>query len=120
MADRPQGTEPKSSACSDRDCGVRPAGAQVFQTLVHFRGADGARPLGPLIQGIDGNLYGTTGGVGRHPNLKSEIFRLTPDGTITGLHKLPLYSFGLIQTAAGSLYGVTASGGKYGAGPSLS
>src|SRR5260370_42535857 len=33
---------------------------QTFTTLHSFDGADGTVPQGTLIQGLDGNLYGTT------------------------------------------------------------
>jgi hypothetical protein len=34
--------------------------AQAFKTLVNFDGADGAQPSAALVQGTDGNFYGTT------------------------------------------------------------
>jgi hypothetical protein len=36
------------------------AHAQTFTTLASFTATTGATPLSPLVQGFDGNLYGTT------------------------------------------------------------
>src|SRR5437764_180279 len=49
--------------------------------------ADGVGPNG-LIQGRDGNFYGTTGGFGELNN-HGTVFRITPQGNLT-----TLYSFG--------------------------
>jgi hypothetical protein len=34
--------------------------AQTFTTLASFNGIDGKYPEGPLVQGLNGNFYGTT------------------------------------------------------------
>ena len=46
--------------------------------------ADGADPYAGLVQGTDGNFYGTTysGGSLRH----GTVFKITPSGTLTTLH----------------------------------
>jgi uncharacterized repeat protein (TIGR03803 family) len=97
--------------------------AQTFQTLVSFDLTDGAYSYGALIQGADGNFYGTTytGGA----NGEGAVFEVTPGGTLN-----PLYSFcslsscadgigpyaGLVQGTDGNFYGTTPSGGANGAG----
>ena len=34
--------------------------AQVFTTLANFGGSNGSNPFAGLVQGFDGNFYGTT------------------------------------------------------------
>lgn len=88
--------------------------------------ADGELPTAGLIQDAAGNLYGTTsaGGANSNPSCGSNgcgtVFKLDSTG-----HETVLYSFcsapnctdgavpqaGLIQDAAGNLYGTTSAGG---------
>jgi uncharacterized repeat protein (TIGR03803 family) len=81
---------------------------------------DGAYPGGPLVQGSDGNLYGTTT-MGYGPN-EGTIFRITLGGTLTTLHSFEGTDGndpegGLVQQATdGNFYGTTAGGGAYGQG----
>ena len=58
--------------------------AQAFKTLANFDQANGYAPDGSLVQGIDGNFYGTTfrGGAS---NLGT-VFTVTPAGTLTTLY----------------------------------
>jgi uncharacterized repeat protein (TIGR03803 family) len=86
---------------------------------------DGDSPYAGLVQGADGNLYGTTnqGGADCIDNGGcGTFFEITPAGTLT-----TLYSFtggangsapfgGLVQAANGSFYGTTALGGAHNAG----
>ena len=60
---------------------MTPAG--VLTTLVSFNGANGNSPQAPLVQGSDGNFYGTTtyGGAGG----LGTVFRVTPAGLLTTL-----------------------------------
>ena len=90
----------------------------TLTTLYNFQEATGVGPLG-LVQGTDGNFYGTTeeGGGGANGGT---IFRVTPEGTET-----VLYSFcsqpdcadgayplaGLIQATDGNFYGTTSGFG---------
>jgi uncharacterized repeat protein (TIGR03803 family) len=106
------------------------APAQTFTSLAAFGGSDGVGPLYvSLIQGTDGNFYGTTlyGGSSiftNNCNLYYQgcgaVFKLTPAGTLTAI-----YSFcsedcrdgafpqaGLVLAANGYLYGTTAGGGS--------
>lgn len=85
--------------------------------------ADGQNPFAGLIQGKDGNLYGTTLSGGSHGH--GAVFKITTGGTFT-----TIYSFcsqggcvdgefpqtGLIQASNGKLYGTTILGGAYGSG----
>ena len=91
---------------------------QALTPIVTFGGADGSEPRAGLIQGGDGNFYGTTTQGGA--NNAGTVFRMTPAGTLT-----TLYSFcsqmnctdgssprKIIQANDGNFYGVTASGGN--------
>jgi len=58
--------------------------AQNFRTLVSFNGTDGASPYyGSLVQGFDGNLYGTTYSGGGHGC--GTVFKITAGGKLTTL-----------------------------------
>jgi uncharacterized repeat protein (TIGR03803 family) len=83
-------------------------------------GIDGATPFGGLIQGSDGNLYGTT--ISGGTNSDGTVFQISTNGALTSL-----YSFtgsndgrnphaGLMQGGDGNFYGTTYSGGTYGFG----
>ena len=99
---------------------------QAFTTLVSFNGTDGALPFGSLVQGTDGNFYGTTsqGGLGScstPPVGCGTVSKITPGGTLTTLHSFnnsdganPLS--GLIQAIDGNFYGTTSAGGTAGSG----
>jgi uncharacterized repeat protein (TIGR03803 family) len=88
-----------------------------FTTLYSFtNGNDGAAPNGPLIQGTDGRLYGTSlnGADGG-----GTVFAINPDGTgFATIHSFSLVGndgqapqVGLIQGTDGRLYGTTTNGG---------
>src|ERR1700688_4990309 len=59
--------------------------AQTFTTIVNFDGTNGSSPLyGSLVQGFDGDPYGTTSGGG--VNNVGTVFKVTSAGTLTTLH----------------------------------
>ena len=89
-----------------------------FTTTYRFNGTnDGRNPWAGLIQGRDGNLYGTTfsGGVGTADN--GTVFRITLDGVFKRLHAFAggnngRYPYaGLVQADNGVLYGTSLGGG---------
>jgi uncharacterized repeat protein (TIGR03803 family) len=84
-------------------------------------GADGNDPVSNLVIDAEGNLYGTTSGVGGAGF--GTVFELTPNGsggyTETVLHSFTSYPndggypvAGLVSDASGNLYGTTSSGGS--------
>jgi uncharacterized repeat protein (TIGR03803 family) len=95
--------------------------AQTFTVLYSFSGPDGSEPSAPLIQGIDGNFYGSTalGGPGLCRSGCGTIFKITPTGTLTTLHKFNVSdgdgpTGALAQTSSGVFYGTTGIGGSNG------
>ena len=103
---------------------ITPSGA--LTTLYSFCSqsgcADGGYPLAGLVQGSDGNLYGTTNSGGLYPYSGGTVFQITPSGTLTTLYSFCSQSgcadggypvAGLTQGSDGNLYGTTYSGGLY-------
>jgi len=84
-------------------------------------GSGGASPFGPLVQGADGNYYGTTESGGAYDNYGT-VFKLdSTSGNVSILHRFDYFDgnnifSGLTQGTDGNLYGVAASGGKAGFG----
>jgi uncharacterized repeat protein (TIGR03803 family) len=118
-------------------CGViyRMAPNGAFDVLHDFEGADGAGPVGALIQGTDGNFYGTAqydgSGVGPCSAGCGTLFSMTPSGTFTTLYDFCSVSgcvdgatpiSGPSQDTNGTFYGTTYEGGanNYGTIYSLS
>jgi uncharacterized repeat protein (TIGR03803 family) len=100
---------------------ISPSG--TFTNLYSFAGypVDGLYPINGLVQGSDGNFYGTTGygGTLNIPDIgDGSVFRISPNGSLT-----TLYSFGglpqdgvvpiagLVQGSDGNFYGTTVTGG---------
>lgn len=96
------------------------AQAQTFSTLASFDEANGSYPqYGPLVQGTDGNYYGTTP-VGGHYG-GGVFFRVTPSGELTNLYNFCSLSKCADGTspwstpvlgADGNFYGTTNLGGN--------
>jgi uncharacterized repeat protein (TIGR03803 family) len=102
----------------------------TLNTLVSFYGANGRGPVSGVVQGKDGNLYGTTQLGGQYGN--GTVFQLQLNGSVANLNTL--HSFAaytalteinidgaipngrLLVGADGNLYGTTTSGGAYGNG----
>jgi uncharacterized repeat protein (TIGR03803 family) len=93
--------------------------AGVLTTLYNFCSetncTDGSEPYASLVQGTDGNLYGTTyaGGTSNY----GTIFKITTAGSLTTLHSFddtdganPYDA--LIQATNGDFYGTTYQGGS--------
>jgi uncharacterized repeat protein (TIGR03803 family) len=88
----------------------------TFSTIYNFDTLHGAYVVGPLVQGSDGNLYGTAPGGGA--NSCGTIFKISTAGVM-----LWYYSFtcgndgafpygGLLQASDGNYYGTTLRGGS--------
>jgi uncharacterized repeat protein (TIGR03803 family) len=80
---------------------------------------DGVLPTAALVQGSDGNFYATTiaGGASCPPVGCGTVFKITPSGTLTTLHRFMSTdgaepSAGLVQATDGNFYGTTDSGGN--------
>ena len=98
---------------------ITPNGA--FTSLHSFQGTDGANPYAPLVQGADGNLYGTTYTTGPNfPGFAGTVFRITLDGELTTLHRFIATEgagpFGLMRANDGAFYGTIGLGSAYGYG----
>ena len=99
----------------------------TFTTLATFNGTDGQSPVYVgLVQGLDGNFYGTTKGGGANkvcfnPNDPKKVgcgtvFKITPGGTLTTLHSFDgtdgsFPKAGLVLASNGNFYGTTSNGG---------
>jgi uncharacterized repeat protein (TIGR03803 family) len=83
--------------------------------LYSFNGPDGGNAAAGLVQGADGNFYGTTQYGGTYNN--GTVFRLTTNGLLSTLVSFNYYVTGdsphaaLVQGADGNLYGTTTDGG---------
>jgi uncharacterized repeat protein (TIGR03803 family) len=92
---------------------ISPSGS--YTNLHSFTGSDGDQPFAKLVQGSDGNFYGTTfnGGSGGD----GVLFGITPSGTLTvvssvgGHLNVGIYPYaGLVQGTDGNFYGTTEYG----------
>src|SRR5208282_3362190 len=88
--------------------------AGALTTLYSFQGFDGAYPVGGLVEGTDGDFYGTTNAGGFFN--RGAVFKITPAGVLTTLYtfagtdgKYPYSS--LVLGTDGNFYGTTYKGG---------
>ena len=100
---------------------ITPAGVETVLHSFVGGATDGSLPAATLIQGSDGNFYGTTANGGT--SNFGTVFKITPAGVETVLHSfavgttdgwLPLTA--LTQGSDGNFYGTTTSGGTYNSG----
>jgi uncharacterized repeat protein (TIGR03803 family) len=115
--------------CQD-ECGaiykVGPRGAvtTLYSFCAQAGCKDGAAPYGNLIEGYDGNYYGTSSAYG--PQGGGTVFKITPAGELTTLYGFCQQVFGcldgetptagLVQGTDGNFYGTTVGGGANGPG----
>jgi uncharacterized repeat protein (TIGR03803 family) len=91
----------------------------TLTTLVSFTGSNGEFPAASLVQGNDGNFYGTT--TEDTVNDDGTVFKMTPGGALTTLVYFSSTTGqtpnGLVQGSDGNFYGTTegtGSGGSFG------
>ncbi len=93
-------------------------------TIIHnFKGSDGQNPVG-VVQGTDGNLYGSTYGGGKNnPDFCQPyfgcgtVFRVSTSGAFTSLHSFDITDGAIlyapvVQASDGTFYGTTFYGGS--------
>jgi len=93
----------------------------VVTNLHSFNTSDGSTPEAGVIEGMDGNFYGTTYN-GGGPGGYGTIFKITPVGVFTTLHFFndetdgrQIVS-GLVEGSDGNFYGTSGGGGAFGDG----
>ena len=98
---------------------ITPSGTETL--LYAFAGGnDGGKPSSALIEGSDGNFYGTTTSAGAVAPPYGTVFKVTPAGTETVLHSFAGQSAGdgsdpsgsLLLGSDGNFYGTTQAGGS--------
>lgn len=84
--------------------------------------SDGSNPFGGLVQGSDGNFYGTTV-LGDTSSYSGTIFKITPSGVLTTLYQFcsktnctdgDAPDGTLVEGTDGNFYGTTQGGGRPG------
>lgn len=108
-----------ANLCGVYGCGTvyKITSAGALTTLYSFCAqphcSDGSAPSAGLVQGTDGNFYGTTSGT---------VFKITPAGALTTLYTFcssgwpctdGIYPNALVQGMDGNFYGTTYMGGAY-------
>ncbi len=117
------GTTQYGGANGDNGTIFRITTSGALTSLYSFRGPDGNYPVAGLVQGSDGNFYGTTSGDRAFGGLNTfgTVFRMTPGGALSTLNifngangATPVA--GLSQGNDGNFYGTTFEGGSGGGG----
>jgi uncharacterized repeat protein (TIGR03803 family) len=96
---------------------------QTFTTLADFNYANGAGPVAAMIQGFDGNLYGTTlsGGTAQ----LGTLFKISPGGQLSTLYNFcsqaactdGVFPYSaVVQDQSGNFWGTTKGSPPYGLG----
>src|ERR1041385_9127991 len=100
---------------------VLPAAAAVG-TLHSFAGPEGSTPAAPLVEGLDGLLYGAAAHGGDPgvlpPDGAGTIFRTDTSGNLATLHVFDgldgAVPTGIVRARDGAFYGTTTYGGQPG------
>src|SRR5580698_7613513 len=94
----------------------------LWEFCMHINCTDGDAPQDALVQGADGNFYGTTVGYGTYSG--GTVFKITPQGTLTTLYFFCAATNyqnctdgyaptgPLAQGPDGNFYGTTSEGGN--------
>ena len=89
------------------------ARAQSVKVLTNFSGQSASLPYGPLVQGRNGTLYGTTSGI---PFAAGAVFQLSLTGGLAFPHTFDdtdgSQPAGLVLSTDGNFYGVAVYGGS--------
>jgi uncharacterized repeat protein (TIGR03803 family) len=122
------GTEPFGGNRRGTIFSITPAGVKTVLHAFAGGAADGADPYTPLVQGNDGNFYGTTSGGGDSTCADGcgTAFKVTSSGEESPIYEFPAYVVGqvtsppspanLLQGSDGNLYGTTGDDGQFGGG----
>lgn len=114
-------------------CGGDHGGGSVFRispagdyVALYAFPADQGGPKSPLVQGMDGNFYGTTQGYidsEGEERTTGTVFKMTAAGAVSTLHVFSwaagaegIYPGGLVAGADGKVYGVAKGAGAFGGG----
>ncbi len=94
----------------------------TYTNLLNFDYSNGGNPAyESLVEGLDGNFYGTTSYESYNPPGNGTVFKITPSGTLTTLHTFDFSDgsqpeAGLVLARNGNFYGTTYAGGTFSAG----
>src|ERR1043166_3024634 len=90
----------------------------VFVSLYSFKGSDGSSPMGSLVEGSDGDFYGTTAFGGTASSTNGTVFKISAAGLFTSLASFPSNGRtgrgpmgSLVQGTDGNFYGTASTGG---------